>query len=43
MTDDEFALAGKRDISRLTFTLGRFAATDIFDTNAYGGDRAGNS
>ena len=36
--DDEFALAGKRDISRLTFTLGRFAATDIFDTNAYAGD-----
>ena len=36
--DDDFTLAGQRDISRLTFTLGRFAAVDIFDTNAYAGD-----
>jgi len=33
--DDQFTLAGKQDISRLTFTLGRFASPDIFDTNAY--------
>ena len=38
VSDDEFSLAGKRDVSRLTFTLGRFAAIDIFDTNAYAND-----
>jgi high affinity Mn2+ porin len=36
--DDELDLAGKRDISRLTFTLGRFSAADIFDQNAYAND-----
>jgi high affinity Mn2+ porin len=36
--NDQLSLAGKHDISRLTFTLGRFAAVDIFDTNAYAGD-----
>jgi len=36
--DDELNLAGEQDISRLTITVGRFAATDIFDTNAYAGD-----
>lgn len=36
--NDQLSLAGEQDISRLTFTLGRFAATDIFDTNAYAGD-----
>jgi high affinity Mn2+ porin len=36
--DDQFTLAGKQDISRVTFTLGRFAAPDIFDTNAYAND-----
>ena len=36
--DDQFALAGKQDISRLTFTLGRFSAADIFDNNAYASD-----
>ncbi len=36
--DDELKLPGKQDISRLTFTLGRFAAPDIFDTNAYAND-----
>lgn len=36
--DDQFTLAGKQDISRITFTLGRFSAVDIFDTNAYAGD-----
>jgi high affinity Mn2+ porin len=38
VVDDQFSLAGKRDISRLTFTFGRFSAVDIFDTNAYAGD-----
>jgi len=36
--DDLLAVAGKQDISRLTLTIGRFAVTDIFDTNAYAGD-----
>jgi high affinity Mn2+ porin len=38
VADDQFALPGKQDISRLTFTLGRFSAADIFDTNAYAND-----
>ena len=36
--DDQRTLAGKQDISRLTFTLGRMAAPDIFDSNAYAND-----
>jgi len=36
--DDQFTLAGKQDISRLTFTLGRFSAKDVFDNNAYAND-----
>ena len=36
--DDQFTLAGKQDISRLTFTLGRFSAKDVFDGNAYAND-----
>ena len=31
-------LAATRDVSRLTFTLGRFAVGDIFDDNAYAHD-----
>jgi high affinity Mn2+ porin len=31
-------MAGKRDVSRLTFQIGKFAVHDIFDTNAYAGD-----
>jgi high affinity Mn2+ porin len=38
VADDEFTLAGKQDVSRLTFTLGRFSAKDIFDNNAYAND-----
>jgi len=38
VSDDGLDLAGKRDISRLTFTLGRFSAADIFDQNAYAND-----
>jgi high affinity Mn2+ porin len=36
--DDQFTLAGKQDISRITITLGRFSAKDIFDNNAYAND-----
>ncbi len=36
--DDELTLAGKQDISRLTLTLGRMSAGDIFDRNAYAND-----
>jgi len=32
---DQNQLAGKEDISRLTFTAGKFAASDIFDNNSY--------
>jgi high affinity Mn2+ porin len=35
---DELTLAGKQDISRLTFTIGRFNSKDIFDSNAYAND-----
>ena len=38
IADDQMTLAGKQDISRLTLTVGRFAATDIFDKNTYAGD-----
>jgi high affinity Mn2+ porin len=38
ITDDQMALAGKQDISRLTFTVGRLSPTDIFDKNTYAGD-----
>ncbi len=36
--DDQLQLAGKRDISRITLTLGRMSAKDIFDNNAYAND-----
>ena len=36
--DDALTLAGKQDVSRLTFTLGRFSAKDVFDNNAYAND-----
>ncbi len=36
--DGQLALAGKQDVSRLTLTVGRFGATDIFDNNAYAKD-----
>jgi high affinity Mn2+ porin len=35
--DDDFHLAGTRDISRLTITVGRFSGLDIFDNNSYAG------
>jgi high affinity Mn2+ porin len=36
--DDQLILAGKQDVSRLTFTIGRFSAKDVFDNNAYAND-----
>jgi high affinity Mn2+ porin len=33
--DDLLQLAGKQDVSRLTLTIGRYSAKDIFDNNAY--------
>lgn len=36
--DDDFDLAGSEDVSRITVTLGRFSAKDIFDNNAYAND-----
>lgn len=38
IADDALDLAGKEDISRLTLTVGRFSAKDIFDNNAYAND-----
>jgi high affinity Mn2+ porin len=38
VADDPLDLAGKRDISRVTLTIGRFSPTDIFDTNTYAND-----
>jgi high affinity Mn2+ porin len=37
--DDQLTLAGKQDISRLTFTLGRFSPLDICDNNTYTQDQ----
>ncbi len=36
--DGQLTLAGKQDISRLTFTIGRFTLLDIFDHNTYAQD-----
>jgi high affinity Mn2+ porin len=36
--EDPLTLAGKQDISRLTFTIGRFSSKDVFDNNAYAND-----
>lgn len=36
--DDELHLGGQEDVSRLTFTLGRFSVVDIFDNNTYAND-----
>lgn len=38
MPDAPLSLAGTEDISRLTVTLGRFSAKDVFDNNAYAND-----
>jgi high affinity Mn2+ porin len=36
--DNQLTLAGRQDISRLTFTLGRFTPTDVIDRNTYAHD-----
>jgi high affinity Mn2+ porin len=36
--DGPLTLAGERDISRLTFTIGRLSPTDMFDQNSYAQD-----
>ena len=36
--DDQLTLAGKQDISQLTFTIGRLTPLDIFDHNTYAQD-----
>jgi high affinity Mn2+ porin len=36
--DDQLTLAGRQDISRLTFTMGEFSTLDIFDPNTYAED-----
>lgn len=36
--DDELNLAGTVDINRLTITIGKLSAKDIFDNNAYAND-----
>jgi high affinity Mn2+ porin len=36
--DGPLTLAGRQDVSRLTFTIGRFSPLDICDNNTYAGD-----
>jgi high affinity Mn2+ porin len=36
--DDQLHLAGKEDVSRITITLGKMSAKDIFDNNTYAND-----
>jgi high affinity Mn2+ porin len=38
IADDQLNLAGEQDVSRLTFTLGKFSVKDVFDNNAYAND-----
>jgi high affinity Mn2+ porin len=38
VADDELHLAGREDVSRLTLTVGKMSAKDIFDNNAYAND-----
>jgi high affinity Mn2+ porin len=38
IADDQNQIAGKQDINRLTITVGKFSATDIFDNNTYSHD-----
>lgn len=37
--DDQLHLASKVDASRLTFTVGKMSAKDVFDNNAYANDQ----
>jgi high affinity Mn2+ porin len=36
--EDGLHLSGRQDVSRLTFTVGRFSAKDLFDNNRYAND-----
>ncbi|MDE2060172.1 MAG: carbohydrate porin, partial [candidate division NC10 bacterium] len=36
--DDQLQLAGTRDVSRITLTLGKISVKDLFDGNAYAND-----
>jgi high affinity Mn2+ porin len=36
--DGPLQLAGRQDVSRVTLTLGKFSAKDVFDNNAYAND-----
>ena len=36
--DDQLHLAGNQDVSRITLTLGKMSAKDIFDNNTYAND-----
>ena len=38
IADDALHLAGKEDVSRVTLTVGKFSAKDIFDSNTYAND-----
>ncbi len=38
VADELLQLAGRRDLTRLTFTVGKLSAKDIFDNNAYAND-----
>lgn len=39
VADDQLNLAGRRDVSRLTFTIGRLSPLDICDNNTYAHDQ----
>ncbi len=39
VADDALHLAGQVDVSRITITLGKFGAKDVFDNNAYANDQ----
>lgn len=36
--DDQLHLAGQQDVSRITLTIGKMSAKDVFDNNAYAND-----
>lgn len=38
LADGDLQFAGTRDTTRLTFTIGKFSAKDIFDANSYAND-----
>ena len=38
VADDELHLGGTRDLSRITVTLGKMSAKDLFDNNTYAND-----